>query len=146
MGLYVEINQECLVKIMIGRDTMITAWIGSISFLAIAILYVLLALGLPYGEFAMGGKYKILPKQMRVACAISVLIQLAAILFILQAGDVISIDLIAPIAIGACYFFAFYLFLNTIMNLFSKSKKEKLVMTPLSFITAICFLITALNG
>ncbi|MFZ0368904.1 MAG: hypothetical protein WAM07_04780 [Halobacillus sp.] len=125
---------------------MITAWIGSITFLAIAILYVLLALGLPYGEFAMGGKYKVLPKQMRIACAISVLIQLAAILFILQAGHVISIDLIAPIARGACYFFAFYLFLNTVMNLFSKSNKEKLVMTPLSLITAICFLMTALNS
>ncbi|ASF41260.1 hypothetical protein CEH05_19660 [Halobacillus halophilus] len=125
---------------------MITAWIGSITFLAIAVLYVLLALGLPYGEFAMGGKYKILPKQMRVACAISVLIQLAAILFLLQAGHVLSIDLIAPIARGVCYFFAFYLFLNTVMNLFSKSNKEKLVMTPLSLTTAICFLMTALNS
>ncbi|WP_223254238.1 hypothetical protein [Halobacillus halophilus] len=109
-------------------------------------MYVLLALGLPYGEFAMGGKYKILPKQMRVACAISVLIQLAAILFLLQAGHVLSIDLIAPIARGVCYFFAFYLFLNTVMNLFSKSNKEKLVMTPLSLTTAICFLMTALNS
>lgn len=125
---------------------MITAWIGSITFLAVAILYVLLALGLPYGDFAMGGKYKIMPKQIRVTCAISVLIQLIAILFILQVGHVISISLIAPIAKGVCYFFAFYLFLNTVMNAFSKSIKEKIVMTPLSFITAICFLITALNG
>ncbi|MGP4077465.1 hypothetical protein [Halobacillus sp. K22] len=125
---------------------MITAWIGSITFLAVAILYVLLALGLPYGDFAMGGKYKVLPKQMRIACIFSVLIQLVAIMFILQAGNIISISLIAPIASGACYFFAFYLFLNTVMNLFSKSNKEKLVMTSLSFITAICFLMTALNS
>lgn len=125
---------------------MITAWIGSITFLAVSILYVLLALGLPYGDFAMGGKYKIMPKQMRINCAISVFIQLIAIMFILQVGNVISISLIAPIAKGVCYFFAFYLFLNTVMNTFSKSNKEKIVMTPLSFITAICFLITALNG
>ncbi|WP_440272494.1 hypothetical protein [Ferdinandcohnia sp. SAFN-114] len=127
-------------------DTVLTAWIGSIAFLAAAILYVLLALGLPYGDLAMGGQYKIMPKQMRIACLISVLIQLIAIMFILQVGQIISISLIAPFAKGVCYFFAFYLFLNTVMNAFSKSKKERLVMTPLSLITGLCFLITAMNG
>ncbi|MNH93162.1 hypothetical protein D3C73_457570 [compost metagenome] len=123
---------------------MISAWVGSIVFFTAVILYILLALGLPYGEFAMGGKYKIMPKQMRVACAISVLIQLMAILYLLQAGDVISFGL--PYEIGVCYFFAVYLTLNTIMNAISKSIKEKLVMTPLSLVTTICFWLTALNG
>lgn len=124
----------------------IPALIGSVTFLAVVILYILLAIGLPYGDFALGGKYKILPKQMRVTCAISVLIQLVAIMFILQAGNVISIGALKPLAKWVCYFFALYLILNTVMNALSKSKKEKLVMTPLSFVTAICFLITAMNG
>ena len=34
--------------------------------------------------------------------------------------------------------------LNTVINFISKSKKEKYIMTPLSFATAICFWITAL--
>ncbi|MCM3633938.1 MULTISPECIES: hypothetical protein [Paenibacillus] len=123
---------------------MIAAWIGSILFFAVAILYILLALGLPYGELAMGGKHKVMPKNMRFAIVISVFVQLFAILCILQAGHVISIEAIASFAKGACYFFAFYLIINTAMNAISKSKKEKLVMTPLSFITAICFFITAL--
>jgi hypothetical protein len=124
----------------------ITALIGSVAFFAVTILYILLALGLPYGDFAMGGKYKVMPKQMRVACFISVFIQLVAIMFILQAGNIISIDFLRSLAKGACYFFAFYLIVNTIMNAFSKSKKEKFIMTPLSFLIAICFLITAMNG
>ena len=40
---------------------------------------------------------------------------------------------------------AMYLSLNTVVNLISKSKKEKYIMTPLSFVTAICFWITALQ-
>jgi len=40
---------------------------------------------------------------------------------------------------------AVYLSLNTIMNFVSKSKKEKYIMTPLSFVTAICFWITVLK-
>jgi hypothetical protein len=125
---------------------MITAIIGSAVFFAVAILYMLLALGFPYGDLAMGGKYKVMPKQMRAACAVSALVQLAAILFLLQAGNIISVDFLKNIAKGACYFFACYLLVNTIMNAMSKNKKEKLVMTPLSFVTAICFLITAINS
>jgi hypothetical protein len=123
---------------------LISAWIGSITFLGAVILYILLSLGLPYGEFAMGGRHRIMPPQMRVACGVSVVIQLIAILYLLQAGNVISIGL--PFDRRVCYFFAVYLMLNTIMNLLSRSMKEKLVMTPLSLITAICFGITAMNG
>ncbi|WP_313636574.1 hypothetical protein [Paenibacillus sp.] len=81
---------------------MLSAWIGSITFAGAAILYILLSLGLPYGEFAMGGKHRVMPSQMRVACAISVVIQLIAILYLLQAGNVISIGL--PLDRGVCYF------------------------------------------
>ncbi|WP_340006148.1 hypothetical protein MHH52_01270 [Paenibacillus sp. FSL K6-0276] len=123
---------------------MLSAWIGSITFAGAAILYILLSLGLPYGEFAMGGKHRVMPSQMRVACAISVVIQLIAILYLLQAGHVISIG--SPFDRGVCYFFAVYLIVNTVMNLLSKSIKERLVMTPLSLVTAICFWLTAMNG
>ncbi|MEK3985910.1 hypothetical protein MHB77_21455 [Paenibacillus sp. FSL K6-3166] len=121
---------------------MLSAWIGSITFAGAAILYRLLSLGLPYGEFAMGGKHRIMPSQMRIACAISVVIQSIAILYLLQAGNVISIGL--PFDRSVCYFFAVYLILNTVMNILSKSKKERLVMSPLSLITAICFGFTAI--
>ncbi len=36
------------------------------------------------------------------------------------------------------YFFAAYFSLNVVMNLFSKSKKEKILMTPLSLIASAC--------
>ncbi|AIQ33386.1 hypothetical protein R50345_01150 [Paenibacillus sp. FSL R5-0345] len=121
---------------------MLSAWIGSFIFAGAAVFYILLTLGLPYGEFAMGGKHRIMPSQMRVACAVSVVIQLLAILYLLQAGHVISIGL--PFDRGVCYFFAVYLILNTVMNLLSDSKKERLVMTPLSLVTAICFGLTAI--
>lgn len=125
---------------------MITAWIGSIVFFIATILYVLLALGLPYGEFAMGGKYKVMPKQMRIVCVISIIVQLIAILVLFEKGNVLSIGLPQGLAKGVCIFFAIYLSLNTVMNAVSKSKKERLAMTPLSLITAVCFWITAFSG
>ena len=117
--------------------------LGAVLFGVIAIMTVLVACGLPLGEFTMGGQHKILPKKFRVMAVISVAIQIFAMIIILQAGGFISLWLSFKITKYICFFFAVYLFLNTIMNMISKSRKEKYVMTPLSLIVAICFWITA---
>ena len=117
--------------------------LGAVLFGVIAIMTVLVACGLPLGEFTMGGQHKILPKKFRVMAAISVVIQIFAMIIILQAGGFIPLWLSFKVTKYICFFFAAYLSLNTIMNMISKSRKEKYVMTPLSFIAGICFWITA---
>ena len=117
--------------------------LGTVSFGVIATMTVLVACGLPLGEFTMGGQHKILPKKFRVMAVISVAIQVFAMVIILQAGGFISMWLSFKVTKYICFFFAVYLSLNTIMNMISKSRKEKYVMTPLSFIAGICFWITA---
>jgi hypothetical protein len=124
---------------------MVTAIIGSITFSFAIVTYVLIALGLPYGEFAMGGKYRIVPKGKRFIFGVSILIQLVAIIVVLQTAGVIPLLFPQGITRGVCYFFAAYLTLNIFANAVSKSKKEKYVMTPISIITAACFWITAIG-
>ena len=117
--------------------------LGAVLFGVIAIMTVLVACGFPLGEFTMGGQHKILPKKFRVMAVISVAIQVFAMVIILQAGGFISMWLSFKVTKYICFFFAVYLSLNTIMNMISKSRKEKYVMTPLSLIAGICFWITA---
>ena len=117
--------------------------LGAVLFGVIVTMTVLVACGLPLGEFTMGGQHKILPKKFRVMAVISVAIQVFAMVIILQAGGFISMWLSFKVTKYICFFFAAYLSLNTIMNMISKSKKEKYVMTPISLIAAICFWITA---
>ena len=125
---------------------MISALIGSFLFGMVIVLYILIVLGFPLGEYTMGGKYKILPKHMRIVFVFSIILQLAGVLVLLQTGGYLKLMLPAGITRGMCFFYAFYLTLNVIMNFMSQSKKEKLVMTPLSAITAACFWITAMNS
>jgi len=117
--------------------------LGAVLFGVIAIMTVLVACGFPLGEFTMGGQHKILPEKFRVMAVISVAIQIFAMIIILQAGGFIPLWLSFKVTKYICFFFAAYLSLNTIMNMISKSRKEKYVMTPLSFIAGICFWITA---
>ncbi len=119
------------------------AVIGAFLFFCIAVMTVLVACGLPLGEFTMGGQYKILPKKFRIMAIVSVAVQIFAMVIVLQAGGFIPLMFSYRITMYICFFFAAYLSLNTVMNLTSKSKKEKYVMTPLSFIAAICYWITA---
>ena len=123
---------------------MITAWIGFILFFLIMLLYVAIALGAPLGEFVMGGKHKVMPPKTRVAIIFSVLIQAFAIIILLYLGGILQIGISTPLAKGIGFFFAAYLLLNTFLNLRSESKKEKYVMTPLSIIIFICFLVTSI--
>ena len=117
--------------------------LGAVIFGVIATMTILVACGLPLGEFTMGGQHKILPNKFRVMAVISVAIQVFAMIVILQAGGFIPLCLPFKLTKYICFFFAAYLSLNTIMNMISKSRKEKYVMTPLSLIAGICFWITA---
>ena len=119
------------------------AILGAVIFGMIATMTVLVACGLPLGEFTMGGQHKILPNQLRVAAVISVAIQIFAMIIILQAGGFIPLWFSFEVTKYICFFFAAYLSLNTIMNMISKSRKERFVMTPLSLIAGICFWIMA---
>ena len=119
------------------------AILGAVIFGVIATMTILVACGLPLGEFTMGGQHKILPKNLRVAAVISVAIQFFTMIIILQAGGFIPLWFSFKVTKYICFFFAAYLSLNTIMNMISKSRKERFVMTPLSLIAGICFWIAA---
>lgn len=122
------------------------AIVGAVTFSIAVILYFLLILGFPLGDFALGGKYKILPVNLRVICAISMVIQLFAILIILQTGGILPLIFSVNVTRGFCFFFAVYLSFNVIMNVFSKSKKEQLIVGSISLVTAVCFWITAITS
>ncbi|MCR0540373.1 hypothetical protein MKC91_18405, partial [[Clostridium] innocuum] len=99
--------------------------LGAVLFGVIAIMTVLVACGLPLGEFTMGGQHKILPKKFRIVAVISFAIQVFAMIIVLQAGGFIPLWLSFKATKSICFFFAAYLSLNTIMNMLSQSRKEK---------------------
>lgn len=111
----------------------------------VIILSVLLICGLPLGELTMGGQYKVYPGKLRIVLVVQLLLQAFFVITILQAGEIMPLWFSENVTKIICTIMAVYLSLNTVMNLISKSKKEKYVMTPLSLMTAICFWITALN-
>ena len=120
------------------------AIIGACLFSIVIILSVLLICGLPLGELTMGGHYRVFPKKLRIVLIIQLFIQMFFVVIILQMGGIIPLWFSDNVTRIICIIMAVYLSLNTVMNFISKSKKEKYIMTPLSFASAICFWITAI--
>ena len=120
------------------------AIIGAIAFSVVIILSVLIICGLPLGELTMGGQYKVFPKKLRLVLVTQLILQIFFVIVILQMGGFLPLWFSEETTKIIGIVMAAYLSLNTIMNFVSKSKKEKYIMTPLSFVAAICFWITAL--
>ena len=120
------------------------AIIGAITFSVVIILSVLIICGLPLGELTMGGQYKVFPKKLRIVLVTQLIFQIFFVIVILQMGDFFPLWFSKKVTKIICKVMAVYLSLNTVMNFVSKSKKEKCIMTPLSFVAAVCFWITAL--
>lgn len=120
------------------------AIIGAGAFSIVIILSILIICGLPLGELTMGGKYIVYPKKMRIVLLLQLVLQIFFVVIILQMGGFVPLWFSSNVTKIICIVMAVYLSLNTVMNVMSKSKKEKYIMTPLSLTAAICFWITAL--
>lgn len=119
--------------------------LGAGSFSIVIILSILIICGLPLGELTLGGQYKVFPKKLRIILVTQLVLQIFFVLIILQMGKFIPLWFSYNTTKIIGIVMAVYLSINTIMNLISKSKKEKYIMTPLSLVTTICFWITALQ-
>ena len=119
--------------------------IGAGAFSIVIIVSILILCGLPLGELTMGGQYKVFPPKLRIVLVTQLILQVFFVLIILQMGEIIPLLFSYNVTKIIGIVMAIYLSINTVMNLISKSKKEKFIMTPLSFVSAICFWITALQ-
>lgn len=94
-------------------------------------LQIALAAGAPLGAVAWGGQHRVLPPKQRAGSAIAAIVLVVAIYV-----------LVAPVMAGL-WIFGGYFTLNTLGNLASKSRLERLAMTPVAAMLAICFILTA---
>ncbi len=115
-------------------------------FILIAVLFQLaLALGAPWGEYAMGGKYPgKFPPKIRVAA----IIQLLILVFFGIIGMVRSGLILSPFydfsAKGIWFVVGFFV-LGTLMNSITPSKKELNIWAPITFILLLSSLRIALS-
>jgi len=122
----------------------IFASIAILTLVALTIFQLLLIVGRPYGRLAWGGRYEVLPNRLRVSSLVSI------ILYVLIGTVIVSHAQLAPIIDSttnltySMWFLTAYFTLGVVMNLASRSRPERLVMTPVALILAVSCLVLAL--
>lgn len=111
----------------------------------LAVFQLALASGAPLGKFAWGGQHRrVLPARLRVGSFVSIFIYG---FFALVALDKTSlVDLFGTGIVGVmAWVITAYLMLGIVMNMVSRSKSERIVMTPVVTVLAVLFLIISLS-
>ena len=121
----------------------LAALIATVILLGLSIFQLALIFGAPIGQFAWGGKNKVLPTKLRISSGISIVFYgLFALLALEGAGyvDVFLNDTFVSVALWVS--FAYFL-LGIFMNAISRSRPERTLMTPVAAVLAICFFFIA---
>lgn len=116
------------------------------GFVVLACFQVALAAGAPLGRAAWGGAHDRLPRRLRVGSAVAAGVWVVAAVVILEgAGHDVSPMGIHGGALGAWGLFVL-LALGALMNLASKSRWERFLMSPFAALLSVLCLIIALGA
>ena len=124
--------------------TEVLAIIVFVELIGLTCLQLLLALGIPLGRMAWGGNHRILPTGLRIASFFSAGILVVLSLIIMERVSLVTVFHHHGFVLYSTWVMAVFFALNTMGNITSKSKWEKIIATPLSSTLCIfCFIIAA---
>jgi hypothetical protein len=123
---------------------MTAAAVALVLLAALAVFQGLLVAGLPLGRFAWGGQNEVLPAGLRIGSTVSIALYAFFAVLVLQAAGVIS-PLPAGFAEVAIWVLTGYFVLGIAMNAVSRSRPERLTMTPVVTLLAGACLVLALG-
>lgn len=110
----------------------------------LTVFQVLLIVGLPLGRMAWGGAHEVLPRNLRIASASSVVLYVFFALVVLSQAGVLQVINGGWVNVLLWVLVA-YFFVGVVMNAISRSKPERMIMTPAALLLALSFLYVALN-
>ena len=123
---------------------MTAAVVALVLLAALAVFQGLLAGGAPFGRFAWGGQNEVLPTNLRIGSAVSIALYVGFAVLILQAAGFVS--LLPGGFLGvAIWVLTGYFLLGIAMNAISRSRAERLTMTPVVALLAAACLVLALG-
>ena len=119
---------------------MTAAVLAGVLLAGLAVLQGLLAAGAPLGRFAWGGQHRVLPAGLRIGSVVSIAVYvLFAVVLVAAARQT------GGVADVAVWVLTGYFVLGIGLNAISRSRPERLVMTPVVLVLAACCLVVALG-
>lgn len=110
------------------------ALIFSVVIAMLAVFQLALALGAPWGRLAWGGGHARLPPALRLGSLVSIAIYTVFAIIVLERAGLVGVLPAPEIADIGAWAITAYLALGIVLNAISRSKPERLVMTPVAVV------------
>ncbi|MCO4263501.1 hypothetical protein NG697_11305 [Pseudarthrobacter sp. MDT3-26] len=123
----------------------LAAIVACVLLAALAVFQAALIAGAPLGRFAWGGQHNVLPTKLRIGSATSIILYVVfAYVGLAKAG------MAAPLVNQGftdvfCWVLTAYFAVGIVLNGISRSKPERLVMTPTVVILTVLYVVLSLN-
>jgi hypothetical protein len=113
---------------------------------AVAVLFqVALALGAPWGEYALGGRYPgSLPRSMRVAAVGQAALLAALAVFVLSEADIVLPNM-ADTLPWLIWLVVAFSALSLVLNTITRSSRERMIWAPVALVMLLSSLVVALG-
>ena len=121
----------------------IAAIAASVILAGVGVFQALLAAGAPLGRFAWGGRHRVLPIGFRIASAVAIPLYATMIVVMLDRAGITSVLPGENTARIGAWLLVLYFALGVLMNLASRSRPERTVMTPIVLTLAVLAAILA---
>lgn len=105
---------------------------------ALCVFQVALAAGAPLGRFAWGGRHEVLPRGLRFASLSSLAVYVLIGAVVLARADLVSVGLADGTVRTGAWVVTGYFLVGIGVNLASRSRPERLLMSPVA--AALCLL------
>lgn len=116
------------------------AVLACVVLFGLMVFQVALILGAPIGKYAWGGAHKVLPRSLRIGSLISIFLYILFGYIILAKVGIVQSLVDDNLLTTAIWILSGYFVVGVILNAISRSKSERLVMTPAAFVLAVLFL------
>lgn len=111
----------------------------------LTIFQLALVAGMPWGRFAWGGQHDVLPPKLRIGSVVSVALYVVFGYAALAKASVVPTMVSETFTSVSVWVLTAYFALGVAMNAISRSKPERLVMTPVALLLAVLYLVLALS-
>ena len=119
----------------------VAAIIATLLLAGLVCFQLLLAAGLPLGEYAWGGAHRVLPRPLRIASVLATFVYILAALVILEAANITDLVATADVPRTAVWVLAAFFFVGVLMNAVSRSTKERRMAVLALALAALCLVV-----
>lgn len=123
---------------------LLSAAIALLILLLLTVFQIALIAGAPLGKFAWGGQHCVLPRSLRISSIASIVLYAIFAAFIVSKVGIIEVIPHEAVVSTGMWIISVYFCVGIVMNLMSRSRSERLLMTPLALSLAATFLTVTL--